>query len=74
VTFDLMNEQQQVMLSSVVVSPGQLQGASVIVQNAAAATVQGKIATITCYMEPLYSHHGVVRYDFFNIYINSKTN
>ncbi|XP_069702541.1 hepatocyte nuclear factor 4-gamma isoform X5 [Periplaneta americana] len=33
-----MNEQHQVMLSSVVVSPGQLQGASVIVQNAA---VQG---------------------------------
>ncbi|XP_033611127.1 hepatocyte nuclear factor 4-gamma isoform X6 [Cryptotermes secundus] len=32
-----MNEQQQVMLSSVVVTPGQLQGASVIVQNAAAA-------------------------------------
>jgi hypothetical protein len=51
VTFDLMNEQQQVMLSSVVVTPGQLQGASVIVQNAAAA-VQGKTAIISCYMDP----------------------
>jgi len=46
-----MNEQQQVMLPSVVVTPGQLQGASVIVQNAA-ASVQGKTATINCYMDP----------------------
>jgi hypothetical protein len=46
-----MNEHQQVMLSSVVVTPGQLQGASVIVQNAA-ATVQGKTASISCYMDP----------------------
>jgi hypothetical protein len=46
-----MNEQQQVMLSSVVVTPGQLQGASVIVQNAAAA-VQGKSAGMSCYMDP----------------------
>lgn len=50
-TFDLMNEQQQVMLSSVVVTPGQLQAASVIVQNAAAA-VQGKSVRISCCMDP----------------------
>lgn len=72
-TFDLMNEQQQVMLSSVVVSPGQLQGASVIVHNAAAASVQGKTATISCYMDPLCSHYGVQRQDLFNSHINSKT-
>lgn len=71
-TFDLMNEQQQVMLSSVVVSPGQLQGASVIVQNAAAATVQGKTVTISCYMDRLCSHYGVLRH-FFNFRINSNT-